>query len=134
MEYSKAVETELNALLFPAMRKILSGHRKADRSVLLDNRPIDLGQKVPPQGLGAIHLMLDKKPLVATAVRKALPNDQAWILSELPHRLRRIMDLRNPAAHSQACTRDQVGARRQEILGIGHEGIIVRLGRAKVRA
>ena len=132
VEYAKAVETGLNALLFPAMRKALSGHREADRSVLLDNRTLDLGQRVPPQGLGAIHLMLDKKPLVATAIRKALPNDQAWILSELPHQLRRIMNLRNPAAHSQACTRDQVGARRQEILGIGHEGIIVRLARAKM--
>ncbi|MFC1791663.1 hypothetical protein ACFL0I_04260 [Gemmatimonadota bacterium] len=134
MEYAKAVETELNALLFPAMQKALSGHREADRSVLLGDGPLDLGKRVPPQGLGTIQLMLDKKPLVASAVRKALPADGDWILGELPHKLRRIIDLRNPAAHSRTCTRDQVQARRQEILGIGHEGIIVKLARAKLRS
>ena len=134
VEYAKAVETELNALIFPAMRKSLSGHREADRSVLLDGRTLDLGKKVPPQSLGAVLLMLEKKPLVAKAIRQSLPKDQAWILSELPHCLRRIMEVRNPASHSGATTRDAVSQRRGEILGIGSEGAVVRIARAKLRA
>lgn len=133
VEYAKAVETELNALLFPAMRKALSGYQEADRSVLVDGRTLDLGQRVPPQSLGVMQVMLEKKPLVAKALRSSLPHDHAWLSGELHHQLRKIAEIRNPAAHSRCCGRGEVEARRQEILGIGFEGIITRIARGKLR-
>ena len=134
LEYAKAVETELNHLLLPALRKRLAGKPTPDRSVLLDGCTVDLGQRVPPQSLGSLLLMLEKKPVVGTGVRQAFPHDHAWLLGELPHCIRRILELRNPAAHSGAIGRDAVGERRSEVLGIGREGIIVRLARVKMRA
>ena len=133
VEYAKAVEAELNALLFPAMRKILAGKTEAERTVRLDSGLLNLGGKVPPQSLGTIVLMLEKKAVVTKTVRQAFVHDHAWILGELPHCLRRIVDLRNPAAHGGSATRDAVGTRRQEILGIGLEGAIPRIARVKMR-
>jgi len=134
VEYAKAVEVELNALLLPAMRKVLAGKTEAERTVRLDSGLLDLRKRVPPQGLGTVLLMLEKKAVVTKGVRTAFIHDHAWILGELPHCLRRILDLRNPAAHSTSSTRDAVGTRRREVLGIGLEGVIPRLARVKLRA
>jgi hypothetical protein len=132
--YAKAVETELNHLLLPALKRKLAGKAFADRSLLLDGRTVDLGQRVPPQTLGTLILMLEKKPVVAAAVRVAFPQDHSWILGTLPHCLRPILDLRNPAAHSRATGRDAASQGRCEVLGIGREGLMVSLARVKMRA
>ncbi|MGW8267526.1 MAG: hypothetical protein ACWGSQ_14260 [Longimicrobiales bacterium] len=134
VEYAKAVEAELNALLFPALRKGLAGKTEAERAVRLDSGLLDLGKRIPPQSLGTILLMLEKKAVVTKGVRKAFVHDHGWILGELPHCLRRIVDLRNPAAHSTSSTRDAVGTRRREVLGIGLEGVVPRLARVKLRS
>jgi hypothetical protein len=133
VEYAKAVETELNHLLLPALRRKLAGKPIPDRSVLLDGRTVDLAQRVTPQSLGTLILMLEKKPAVEAGVRQAFPHDHSWILGELPHGLRRILDLRNPAAHAGATGRDAALDRRSEVLGIGREGLIARLARVKMR-
>lgn len=133
VEYAKAVEAELNALLFPRMRRVMSGLTEAERAVHLDGSLLDLGKPVPPQSLGTILLLLEKKAAVTRAVRKAFVHDHTWLLGELPHCLRRIVDLRNPSAHSRTATRDAVGTRRREILGIGLEGAIPRIARVKMR-
>jgi hypothetical protein len=134
VEYAKAVEAELNALLFPALRKLLAGKTEAERSVRLDTGLLDLGKPGPPQTLGTILLMLEKKPVVTRTVRQAFHHDYAWLLGEVPHALRRVVDLRNPVAHSRTASRDAVGQRRREILGIGFEGVIPRIARVKLRS
>ena len=134
LAYAKAVETEVNHLLFPALRKRLAGKPVADRSIRLDDRLLDLGQRVPPQSLGTLLLMLEKKPAMQAGIRQAFLHDHTWLLGELPHCLRRIMDLRNPAAHSRTTSREAVAEGRSEVLGIGREGIIVHLARVKLRS
>lgn len=133
-EYAKAVENELNSLLVPALRKVYSGKPEPDRTVLLDGRTLDLGSRLPPQTLGALLVMIEKKPVVQKGVRTAFQHDHSWILGELPHCLRRIVEIRNPAAHGQKTTRDTLAKRRAEVMGIGSEGIIVRLARIRMRA
>jgi len=133
VEFAKAVETELNALLFPPLRKAYAGKPVPDRSVLLDGHTVDLGLRVPPQSLGTLAVLLEKKPVIQKGVRAAYHHDHLWILGELPHALKRIVEIRNPAAHAQKTTRDTLLHRRAEIMGIGCEGLIVRLCRAKVR-
>lgn len=130
VEYAKAVETELNALLFPALRKVYAGKAEAERSVFLDGRTLDLGQRVPPQSLGAMLVLLEKKPVIEKGVRRAFSTaESGWIPGELPHALRRIVEIRNPAAHGKKTSKDEASARRAEILGIGQEGVVVRMGR-----
>jgi len=133
VEYAKAVETELNALLFPRLRKVYAGWQVPDRSVLLEGRSVDLGLSIPPQPLGALKVLLEKKPVIQQGVRAGFPHDHAWILGALPHALKRIVEIRNPAAHARKTSRDTLLLRRAEIMGIGCEGLIVRLARAKLR-
>jgi hypothetical protein len=133
VEYAKAVETELNALLFPPLRRFYAGKPVPDRSVLLDGRTVDLGLRIPPQSLGTLEILLEKKPVIQKGVRMVFPHDHGWVLGELPHALKRIVEIRNPAAHARKTTRDTLMLRRAEIMGIGCEGLIVRLARVKLR-
>jgi hypothetical protein len=71
---------------------------------------------------------------VQKTLRTVLSHDWRWIEGELPHQLEPILELRNPAAHDSPVTREEMGRWRQEILGIGCEGLLVRIARAKLRA
>jgi len=81
---AQAGEAALNALLMPATRKVLSGKSQSEQSVLLDGQTLDLGIRIPPQSLGTLPVMLEKKPVVQKAVRIAFPHDHAWLLGSYP--------------------------------------------------
>jgi hypothetical protein len=134
VEYAKAVEVELNALIFPVLRRALARGSVAARTVRLAERPTDLGAAVPHQTLGALRVLLEHEDVVIRALRSALAHDGSWLVGEVPCRLRALEDLRNPAAHSETAWRDQVSFAREEIVGIGQEGLIGRVARAKMRA
>jgi hypothetical protein len=133
VEVTKAVETELNAVVFPALRRILAKAPPAQREVRLNDRLLDLGGRVSHQSLGTIQKLLDhdttRQPL-----RTALPHDWRWLEGELPAQLDPVRDLRNPAAHDRTVAREEMGRLRQSVLGIGCEGLLVRIVRAKLRS
>ena len=133
VEVTKAVETELNALMFPALRRILAKAPPARREVRTNEGLLDLGGRVSHQSLGTIRKLLDddttRQPL-----RTALPHDWRWLEGELPAQLEPIRDLRNPAAHDRTVAREEMGRLRQSVLGIGCEGLLVRIVRAKLRS
>jgi len=134
VEYTKAVETEVNAILFPGIRRALAGRGPGARETRIEGRRVDLGGAVPHQPLGCLIQLLEKDQMVQYAVRAAFPHDHAWILGELPRCLEQLRELRNPCAHSDASRREEVARRREEVLGIGQEGLIARLARVKLRA
>jgi len=116
-------EPELNAFLLPALRTVCAGKPEADRSVLLDGRTLDLGQPLPRRSLGAMLALLKKKPVLERGVRRAFSTaDAGWILGELSHALRRIVESRNPAAYGKKTSKDEASARRAEVMGIGRMG------------
>ena len=133
VEVTKAVETELNALIFPVLRRILAKAPPAQREVRTNEGLLDLGGRVSHQSLGTIRKLLDddttRQPL-----RTALPHDWRWLEGELPAQLEPVRDLRNPAAHDRAVAREEMGRLRQSVLGIGCEGLLVRIVRAKLRS
>ena len=133
VEVTKAVETELNALVFPALRRMLAKAPPAQREVRTGEGLLDLGGRVSHQSLGPMRKLLDddttRQPL-----RTALPHDWRWLEGELPAQLEPVRDLRNPAAHDRAVTREEMGRLRQSVLGIGCEGLLVRIVRAKLRS
>ena len=133
VEVTKAVETELNALIFPALRRMLAKAPPAQREVRAGEGLLDLGGAVSHQSLGTIRRLLDddttRQPL-----RTALPHDWRWLEGELPAQLEPVRDLRNPAAHDRAVAREEMGRLRQSVLGIGCEGLLVRIVRAKLRS
>lgn len=134
VEVAKAVETELNALLFRAARRVLKSRPPQERETRLDGRRLDLGAIPAHQSLGAIRTLLERDAVLGRALRTALPHDANWLLGELPRHLQPLVELRNRAAHSAAIDRDSSARQRAAVLGIGCEGLIVRLARVKLRA
>ena len=134
VEVTKAVETELNALVFPALRRILAKAPLAQREVRTNEGRLDLGGRVAHQSLGTIRKLLDDNDAIRQPLRTALPHDWRWLEGELPAQLEPVRDLRNPAAHDRTVTREEMGRLRQSILGIGCEGLLIRIVRAKLRS
>ena len=132
VEYAKAVETELNALVFPRLRKRLEGGMLKDREVIADGRRLDLGGRVAHQSLGTILHLLENDDIVGRALASAFSTaDAGWLRSNAPRELRGIVDLRNPAAHSEAVSRERVEKVRAQVMGVGCEGALVRIAKAK---
>ena len=132
IEYAKAVETELNALLLGSLRRMLRGRPPAERETRVDGRPLDLGAAAH-QTLGVLLTLLRHDDIVKRALPTALQHDAKWLLGELPAQLESLAARRNPAAHSALLDRERAVQLREQVLGIGGEGLIVRLARAKLR-
>ena len=133
VEYAKAVEAELNALVFPAVRKALRSKPPRDREIRIDARTVDLGRDVPHQTLGTIRNLLEHEDRVQHALRQQLPHDHSWLLGILPRQLARLVDLRNAGAHSGVTRSTDLEAVRRQVLGIGQEGLLARLVRVRMR-
>ena len=134
VEVCKAVETELNALVFPAVRRVLAKAPPDERELYAGASLIDLGGRVSHQSLGTIRHLLDRSDTFRKPLRTALPHDWRWLEGELPAQLEPILDLRNPAAHERSVAREEMGRLRQSTLGIGCEGLLVRIVRSKLRS
>lgn len=135
IELAKAVETELNAILFRATRRVLKTRPPRERETRVDGRLVDLGDVASHLPLGAIRLLLERDDLMQKMVRTAFSGSDAhWLLGTLPHHLAPLVELRNPAAHSAALDRARAARLREAILGIGCEGLIVHLAQVKLRA
>jgi hypothetical protein len=134
LEYAKTVETELNVLIFPALRRWLKGKKPAERETRVDGVPLDLGGPFSHQTLGTIRTLLAKDDIVRRTLLVALPHDAKWLLGELPPRLVSLTNLRNPAAHGAELGSDAATKLRDDVLGVGCEGLLVRIAGAKLRA
>jgi hypothetical protein len=135
VEYAKAVETELNALLFPLLRRAWASRSGPERRVRVDGRELDLGGRVPHQSLGAIRGLLLREPAVAEGIRTVAPHELTYLTDEykLPRHLEKIVGMRNPAAHTGGVSRAELLARREEILGIGQMGVLGEMVRVRMR-
>ena len=134
VSYAKAVETELNALLFPALRRALQGKPPHEREVRKEGRLLDLGGTVPHQTLGTLKRLLEREDIVQATVRKAMPHDHSWVLGVLPRELGAIVDLRNASAHSETTSAPELDGVRRKILGVGGEGLLGQVVRVRLRA
>lgn len=109
IEYAKAIEVELNALLRAGLRDVAGNAH---------------------QTLGALAGLLDDPPpAFGKWLGRAFPNRAGFFTGELAARVRAIADLRNPAAHRAPVSLAAASCLRDETLGVGQEGLIVRLAR-----
>ena len=107
VEYAKAVETELNALVFPRLRKRLEGGMLKDREVTADGRRLDLGGRVAHQSLGTILHLLENDDIVGRALG-----------GRVQHRGRRLA----PEQRAPGAPRDRGPAEPGRALGGGEPG------------
>lgn len=78
--------------------------------------------------------LLHHSSLVRGQIGSALgPTDGGWLCNQLPDRLGSLIQLRNSAAHGGRSSREAVSAARDEVLGIGGEGLITRIATVKER-
>jgi hypothetical protein len=132
--YAKAVEAELNTLLFEGVRSFAAGLPMPDRTSRVDSRPIDLSGHVPPQPLGVLVNLLKHDHALQRCLKAVFGQaDWKWLLGELPKHLEPIVALRNPAAHSARASREDVLPVREKVLGIGSEGLLAQLARVRLR-
>jgi hypothetical protein len=111
IEYAKALEVELNARLRPGLKPLTDGRH---------------------QTLGELQRWLDAPPpALKQWLHAAFPRHSGFFLSELPLRLGALADLRNPAAHRDRVPLARASDLRDETLGIGQEGLLVRLAKVE---
>jgi hypothetical protein len=107
IEYAKAIEVELNALLRPGLREVgETGH-------------VTLGSFA--------RLLNEPPPALKQWLQRAFGAKSGFFTGELPLRLGAIADLRNPGAHEREVGLARASSLRDETLGIGQEGLMVRL-------
>ena len=133
VEYAKAVETELNTLIFPALQRAFRSKSSADRIVRTDKAQLDLGGIVPHQSLGTIHTLLSRQDMVQSGLRQQLRHDYGWVLGAMLPDLDKLVDLRNEGAHETVIGLDALESVRERVVGIGCEGMLARLARVKLR-
>ena len=109
VEYAKAIEVEVNRILRPGLAEI-----KEDRH----------------QSLGWLARTLEKPPQALSSwLARKMAARKGWLTGELPARLTAIAEFRNPGAHGEILKREQASLIREETLGIGQDGLIVKLAR-----
>lgn len=135
IEYAKAVEVELNALIFPAMRRFFADRTPKQRELHGTHGRLDLGRPIQHQTLGAIAHYLEKSGAVRKGIWSSLKSDAPWLLSEeFKDELGELLKLRNPAAHWEITMGEVVSEHRATLLGIGCQGLLVQIIQAKIRA
>ena len=133
VEYAKAVEVEVNALVFRTTARQLRKAQPKDREVRMNGRMIDLGSSHQHHSLGTIQLLLEKEALLRKALQVGAPSDWQWMCGILPHQLKPVIEARNPAAHSESIDREWVTKVRSDVVGIGCEGLVSKVAGVKGR-
>ena len=111
IEYAKALEVELNSLLRPGLATIGESRH---------------------QSLGSLARTLKEPPQpVASWLAKTLGANKPWLTGQLAPQLGAIADLRNPGAHGETVNRTRASSIRDDVIGIGREGLLVRLARLR---
>jgi len=129
VEYAKALETEVNAVVLPLVRKALENRPQGERLVRVDGRELDLGRPVSHQTLGALRHLLTREPVVRKALQHAASAHVGYLTDpyKLPGQMEKVQSLRNPAAHGAALGREEVLKLRDALMGIGRMGVLVEL-------
>ena len=111
IEYAKALEVELNALLRPGL--VAAG----------DTGHVNLGQLA--------HALESPKPPMRTWLDKRFGTEARWLTGQLARKLSIFAGLRNKGAHSDQVSLQKATLLREETLGIGAEGLMVRIANLK---
>jgi hypothetical protein len=125
VDLAKAMELQANLIV----RKALSSGGPRAREVNVDGRVRDIA-KGPPLSLGQLGRVIAEGP-VAEALGAGL-RDGTWLTNQGAYVLRALAEHRNPAAHSEPVSRALAERLRNQLLGVGCHGDLVKL--AGVRA
>jgi hypothetical protein len=127
IDFAKAFEVQTNILL-----------RQGLANVPRDTRLLNLGGTTVDAGTGGVFGLAELVRIIGEsreinqALKRAIAWEGEWFTSSLPAILRELAAVRNPAAHSERIDRESVRKLRNQFLGIGCEGDLVRLAKVRV--
>ncbi|MDP9178067.1 MAG: hypothetical protein M3O61_10350 [Gemmatimonadota bacterium] len=127
IDFAKAFEVQANILLKRALAKV----RPLDRTVNIGGKSVDL-VRGGPYSLGELELIIGENEHINKTLKRSITQGGEWFCSSLPPILRRLAELRNPAAHSGSLDRETVHKQRNQYLGVGCEGDLVKLAKVQV--
>jgi hypothetical protein len=128
IDFAKAFEVQTNILLRRAMESV----RVSERSVNLDGRSVDVATGGPFM-LADLARIIGDSPEINQALRRKIATPyRDWFVASLPAILRGLSSVRNPAAHSSQLDRENVQRHRNQYLGVGCEGELVKLAKVRV--
>ncbi len=95
VEYAKALETEVNAIVLPLVRRALEDRPPWERTVHVDGRDLDLGRPLPRQTLGTLRRLLLEEPIVKKALQGAASGHVTYFTDryKLPRQMERVQGL-----------------------------------------
>ena len=130
IDLAKAFEVQTNNLLHRALEKM----PPRDRFVNVKGQSVDVG-KGGPYGLSELAHIIGESREINEALRKRIaPPMTAWFTASLPAILRELGKVRGPAAHSVQLDRSAVQKLRNQYVGVGCEGELVKLAKVRVVA
>lgn len=128
IDFAKAFEVQTNILL----RRALETTPSRERMVNIDGRSTDVGTAGPFMLGDLAHIIGDCKEINEALRKRIAPSSRDWFVASLPAILRDLGAIRNPAAHSTRPDRQSVQRHRNQYLGVGCEGELVKLAKVRV--
>ncbi len=128
IDLAKAFEVQTNILL----RRALKNVKLRDCTVNLDGKSVDVRMEGPFMLSALAYIIGDCREVNETLKKRIAPPNAAWFTSSLPAILKDLGRVRNPAAHSDQLNREEVHQRRNQYIGVGCEGELVRLAKVRV--
>lgn len=122
LSFSKALEVQCRSIL----RRGLATAPTAARLAKLRDRTVDV-LEYGLLTLGELFHALASERELSHALAMRLRGG-SWFVNELPHLLAEWPDVRNRAAHSERVDRQTAIAWRNELVGVGGAGVLVKLG------
>jgi hypothetical protein len=127
IDFAKAFEVQTNILLKRALARV----KPLDRTVNIGGRSVDL-VSAGPYMLGELAIVIGENENINKTLKRSFAQGGEWFCSSLPPILRALAELRNPAAHSGSLNRETVHKQRNQYLGVGCEGDLVKLAKVQV--
>lgn len=125
--FAKAFEVQTNILL----KRALKGVKPLDRMVNVDGQTQDVFEAGPFM-LGTLAQIIGGNEDLNHQLKKQLRWEVDFFTASLPAILKDLADVRNPAAHSSSLDRESVRKLRNQFLGVGCEGDLVRLAKVRI--
>jgi len=125
---SKAVEVEANARLRQALKAAPDAARRAN----IDGETVDL-RGGRPLSLGQLAHAIGGEKALNDHLARTLENG-GWFAGQLPAILDALAGERNPGSHATRIPRDTARRWREQIVGVGCEGVLAALAKCRVRA
>jgi len=125
---AKAVEVQVNSLLRTAVRSA----PPAIRHVNIDGVSVDLATH-GSLSLGQLARAIGGGRELVQHLGARLENG-SWFSGQLPSILDNLATARNPGSHVARVTRDLAQRWRDRLIGVGCQGVLVELGRCRVKS